>query len=142
MYNCNKQCFKFTWNHFERNIINVSTTSSPNCSAMCSPKDPYLSYKARFFSSDKMWLAWLIFLNCEWKMFKRILDGFLIMVLLIKAFPTILKYDFTISSASALSGFLSGWYFKASLRYFFLISSFVDVFGMSNNWYKLSPVRL
>ena len=61
-----------------------------------------------------------------------------------------------ISSASALSGFLSGWYLQglhlmlilsiysvsylsASLRYFFLISSGVESFGMSSSSYRLLP---
>ena len=57
-------------------------------------------------------------------------------------YKTAPNYQLTISSASGLSGFLSGWYFRANLRYFFLISSFVDVLGISNSWYKLSPVLL
>lgn len=39
----------------------------------------------------------------------------------------------TLSAASGLSGFLSGWYFSASLRYVFLISSAVAVFGTPNS---------
>ena len=44
-----------------------------------------------------------------------------------------------ISSASTLSGFLSGWYFSANLLYFFLISTALEVLGMSNSSYRLLP---
>lgn len=45
----------------------------------------------------------------------------------------------TLSEASGLSGFLSGWYLSASFRYVFLISSGVAVLERPNISYNVSP---
>lgn len=45
----------------------------------------------------------------------------------------------TLSAASGLSGFLSGWYLSASFRYVFLISSGVAVLERPNISYNVSP---
>lgn len=50
------------------------------------------------------------------------------------------KFEFiTFSDASGLSGFLSGWYFRANFLYVFLTSSGVAVFGKPSVSYNVSP---
>lgn len=50
-----------------------------------------------------------------------------------------LNIHITLSAASGLSGFLSGWYLSASFRYVFLISSGVAVLERPKISYKVSP---